>query len=1127
MSISNDKKIIPTKINNQRNKIQNVHNSFKENIESRFASKKILNEYSNIFNGVALDISENEANEIKKLDYVKEVYPNYLVNITLDESVPLINADDVWNLGYTGEGVKIAVIDTGITYRHPDLGGCYPLHTTENCFDENEVQIGYCKDSDGGKNYCTKGTVVIDKSTPTFKDILTHYDYCDSATSLVEKYCTESGELGIETVTCPNGCSGGMCLPAKININDGSCDKVIGGHNFVTCNAFNFDTGDCIAPTTENDDPLDDYGHGTHCAGIAAGTGKVSDGKYKGVAPGAKLMAVKVMNGQGIGFSSWIISGIEWSIQHGANVISMSLGGGGEDDGSDPLSQAVDTAVDNGVVVVVAAGNSGSHRKTISIPGSAKKAITVGATYKNDSLASFSSRGYTGDGRMKPDVIAPGVGITSTIRRSKYTSMSGTSMATPHVAGVAALLKQAHPDWTTEQVKSAIIITAEDMGLNVLDQGNGGIDALRAVNTLVASSPPVLDFGLVEGGTVLTKTFTLTNLHDQDLYLELTTTDVKNDGQTFPGIASLNVNNLMIRQDSSETVTLTIDTSSLPNYFFSGFVIINVNGETYRIPFSFFIKERMTFDMSLGSIVPTIDGRIEESEWSDANVYSNLGENGNFDKIYLKAVKDGSEDFMFVGIRFKKSGSSTFNLLFDEGDNGWHGSGTRDYFLRAGQEDRKVLNSFYKKISDTTIVHDVGSMDGYSLGWVNYGIWWCAIGYSPHYDFNFYITSTETYTDLELKMPFKGVERHSTGFCDVDQSDLNVSYGDSIGFHWEVKFGENKWYLLPENSDGYDALTYGTINILNTNVPNYTTTTIPITTTTIPNTTNQTGKVIDITSYTDPDEGLIEFQAITEGFIDYVRFEINFNAGAWQNIGDDYSYPYIVNWSDAFPRSNVRIQATPYTNGNPGQGRVEGPFQYLGPGNQTNTTITTSTTTIPGYTTTSTSTTTTTRLITTTTVPTSTTTIPGYTTTSTSTTTTTRLITTTTVPTSTTTIPGYTTTSTSTTTTTRLITTTPTTTIPEGRTCTDSDGGIDYYVKGTVYTTEKSGGFVSTGTYYDLCWNNGPALHEWYCGSDNKAVESIYTCPYGCSNGACLTSIPSGSFIRIIEYITRFLGLKR
>ncbi|WP_010480187.1 S8 family serine peptidase [Thermococcus zilligii] len=220
--------------------------------------------------------------------------------------------------------------------------------------------------------------------------------------------------------------------------------------------------------------PYDDNGHGTHVASIAAGTGKASNGKYKGMAPGAKLVGIKVLGRDGSGSISNIIAGVDWAVQnkdkYGIRVINLSLGSSQSSDGTDSLSQAVNNAWNAGIVVCVAAGNSGPYKYTIGSPAAASKVITVGAVDKYDVITDFSSRGPTADNRLKPEVVAPGNWIIAARASGTsmgqpidtyYTAAPGTSMATPHVAGIAALLLQAHPTWTPDKVKRALIETAD------------------------------------------------------------------------------------------------------------------------------------------------------------------------------------------------------------------------------------------------------------------------------------------------------------------------------------------------------------------------------------------------------------------------------------------------------------------------------------------------------------------------------------------------------------------------------------------------------------------------------------------------------------------------------------------
>ncbi len=216
----------------------------------------------------------------------------------------------------------------------------------------------------------------------------------------------------------------------------------------------------------------DTNGHGTHVAGIIAGTG-APDYQYIGVAPGAKLIDVKVLASSGNGEGEWILNGMQWCIDHkdeyNITIVNMSLGADENTDGTDIFSLAVDEMVMAGLTVVVAAGNSGPKKGTVGTPASSRLAITVGATLKDAPIiTTYSSKGPTADGRIKPDVVAPGGGILSgdgiyapmAGSLDYYVEKRGTSMAAPHVAGIAALLLQANPHLTPMQIKKILTDTA-------------------------------------------------------------------------------------------------------------------------------------------------------------------------------------------------------------------------------------------------------------------------------------------------------------------------------------------------------------------------------------------------------------------------------------------------------------------------------------------------------------------------------------------------------------------------------------------------------------------------------------------------------------------------------------------
>ncbi len=412
------KQKIPSEVNSYRNQLKNNLTECKQRLGRKISElpHKAKREWVDVFNGIFIDADGNDIKKIADDSCVKKIYPNTEIKISLQEAAPHIKASDLWQLPdpngnpITGQGITIAIIDTGIDYAHPMFGAC-----------------------------------------------------------------TQSQFLNRQ------------------------CPKVIGGWDFVNNDA----------------DPMDDNFHGTHVAGIAAGNSSV----LKGAAPDATLVAYKVLNNYGSGYESDIISAIERAADPNedgdfsdhVSVASASLGGSGTPD--DPLPAAFDNAVDAGVVVAVAAGNWGSAYKTIACPGCARKVITVGASDKNDQIAEFSSVGPVTVGNdilIKPEVVAPGVDICSAIipnspyfsecitGQYNYSKLSGTSMATPLVAGVAALLLQAHPRWTPEDIKSAIVNGAVDLAgmLDAYRQGGGRVNAFNAHQIPLSVAPSVINLGI-------------------------------------------------------------------------------------------------------------------------------------------------------------------------------------------------------------------------------------------------------------------------------------------------------------------------------------------------------------------------------------------------------------------------------------------------------------------------------------------------------------------------------------------------------------------------------------------------------------------------------------------------------
>jgi subtilisin family serine protease len=376
---------------------------------------------------------------------------------TLDRSAAQIGAPTAWAAGYTGAGVKVAVLDTGVDQTHPDLA-----------------------------------------------------------------------------------------------------DREIAEQNF-----------------SDAPDNTDNVGHGTHVASIVAGTGAKSGGKYRGIASGASILDGKILGDSGFGMDSWIIAGMEWAAQQGADIANMSIGGTNSPD-IDPIEAAVDSlSAQYGILFVIAAGNSGGDSYTIDSPGSADAALTVGAVDRDDSLAGFSSRGPAdGATEIKPDITAPGVGIVAALHSAGtinapvepgYTDLSGTSMATPHVAGAAALLAQQHPDWTGQQLKSALSGSAKPTaGLTAFQQGAGRVDLTRAITESVVTEPANVHLGTAawphDDDQPVTKSITYRNLGVADVTLDLALTDATApEGASADGVFSLSANQITVPAGGTATVDVTGD----------------------------------------------------------------------------------------------------------------------------------------------------------------------------------------------------------------------------------------------------------------------------------------------------------------------------------------------------------------------------------------------------------------------------------------------------------------------------------------------------------------------------------------------------------------------------------------
>ncbi|MEU0207223.1 S8 family peptidase [Streptomyces canus] len=364
----------------------------------------------------------------------------------------------------------------------------------------------------------------------------------------------------------------------------------------------------------------DTDGHGTHVAATIAGSGADSGGRYKGVAPGAKLLIGQVFSEDGTTSDSTLIAAMQWATAQGAKVVNMSLGAT-DTEGVDPMEKAVnDLSASTGALFVIAAGNEGPAAGTTDSPATAAAALSVAAVDSKDSLADFSSRGPDADGNLKPDISAPGVDIISAkaahgiegdpVATAGYVSLSGTSMATPHVAGSAAVLAEEHPDWSGQRIKAALMASAVPLNgtSSPYEQGTGRVDVARAVQQTIVADTPSFSLGTQSWPHTDDKpeqrTLTYRNTGDQPVTLDLAATATGPGGKPAPaGMFTLSATRLTVPAGGTATDILTADTraGSTDGLFGGTVVATTATGQSVRTTFGV-TREAESYNLTLKAV---------------------------------------------------------------------------------------------------------------------------------------------------------------------------------------------------------------------------------------------------------------------------------------------------------------------------------------------------------------------------------------------------------------------------------------------------------------------------------------------------------------------------------------------
>jgi PGF-pre-PGF domain-containing protein len=563
----------------------------------------------NLTNTISASVTQAVYDNLKHNSNVEFIEEEFTLSILMDDVKNIVHPDSFWdieNLSVNGTGETVCVIDTGVDYTHQNLGGCNIINNSyqgnvvnynlsSNHSYENNLDITYTINSTGFTNIAVHFVNISLESEWDFIEIL------DSNNNSVALYTGEMEDVWSPTIngdtlklkfeSDSNTVDWGFLVDKIINgtvnttLNWSNCQKVLGGWDISQ-----------QRPTFDNDNPMDDEGHGTHVSGIIAST----DATYKGIAPGAKIFAVKAMDETGDGNFTDVMAAYEFCIENqnrfNISVISMSVGFGSYSSNCDSsnglfqvFSDLVDEAYSLGIMTVASSGNSGSSTG-IAFPACLENVTAVSATSKLDIV----DTSYANTNSLV-DLLAPGTSIISLNLGGGFTSKTGTSMSAPVVSGAALLLRNFKRNENgsillPEQIRQILINTGDNItdarnsvimprinltnALNYIDDiprfnfisGNitGNITTnqtyinFTTTEKIVITNLTINDISYNFNGSVNNFYYNLTNLSDGLHTLKINITDTTNNIETY--ILYFNIDH--VKPNITNVTDTSISTSS-------------------------------------------------------------------------------------------------------------------------------------------------------------------------------------------------------------------------------------------------------------------------------------------------------------------------------------------------------------------------------------------------------------------------------------------------------------------------------------------------------------------------------------------------------------------------------------